>query len=78
MMLGASKKALLVFGLLAVCAATGIVVALRPFGVVQIGYNIVPSAQAPVEVESSRVYVLTDRSYYSVINDLKGQTARST
>ena len=70
--MGASKKALLVFGLLAVCAATGIVVALRPFEVVQIGYNIVPPAQASAEVESSRVYVLTDRSYYySVINDLR-------
>jgi len=45
--LGASKRALLVSVILIVCATMGIVVALRSFGAIQIGYNVVPSTQAP-------------------------------
>jgi len=45
--LGASKSALLVSVILIVCATIGIVVALRSFGAIQIGYNVVPSTQAP-------------------------------
>jgi len=45
--LGASKRALLVSVILIVCATMGTVVALRSFGAIQIGYNVVPSTQAP-------------------------------
>jgi len=47
MMLGAGKKTILVLAILMVCAMKGVAVALRSFGTIQIGYNVVPPAQPP-------------------------------
>jgi len=65
----ASKRTILSITLISVAllACTAIALALTSFGTIQISYRV-----APVEVEKSYVYVLTDRNYYhSLINDLR-------